>query len=249
MNRRELVIAVAVSLALGAGVIIALGGSSIFTLGRATEVPPGVATYAAEPLKESTAPSPTPMSTSSPTRVPPAPTSTSIPTEVPPTPTPTLIPLDVGSEKGEDLEDVLLLYDSTRASNFDTNLCRIAEYYGLLCKRIALDATDLTDELLRDAQGDYFKLVGIGADTLLQSQPPHRRQNRPPHRRRSRPQHRSQRCRLRSQPRSRRRRDARCNGDVYSSFRCTHAYDGNCQASPGKPSLRALLPTTMAPAV
>jgi hypothetical protein len=84
-----------------------------------------------------------------------------------PPPTPTVIPLKVGSERGDDLEDVLLLYDSTRISNFDINFCKIAEYYGLLCKWIPLNDTYLTDELLRDKQGNYFKLVGINAVTLL----------------------------------------------------------------------------------
>jgi hypothetical protein len=156
MNRRELVIAAVLSLVLGVGITVALNGFSIFTPGRSAEsVDGGAVTYTAEPLKEPTAPSPTPVSTSS-------------PTEAPPTATPTLIPLDVGSEKGEDLEDVLLLYDSTRVSDFDVNFCKVAEYYGLLCKKVALDATDLADELLRDEQGDYFRLVGVGADTLLQ---------------------------------------------------------------------------------
>jgi hypothetical protein len=83
-------------------------------------------------------------------------------------PTPTLIPLKVGSERGEDFEDVLLLYDSTHINNFDINFCNMVEYYGLVCKRIAIDNTYLTEDLLRDRQGNYFKLVGISAETLLQ---------------------------------------------------------------------------------
>ena len=167
MKRHELVIALVVGLMLGTAVTVALNGPSIFTLGRSAEsVDGGAVTHTAEPLKESAVPPPT----SSPTSPPPTSTSTSSPTETPPTATPTLMPLAVGSEKEEeDLEDVLLLYDATSVSDFDTNFCKIAEYYGLLCKKIALDARDLTDELLREPQGDYFKLVGIGADTLLQS--------------------------------------------------------------------------------
>lgn len=111
MNRREMAIAAALGLVLGAGAIIALGGAGIFTPRWPTQA------------------------------------------------------------SGEDLEDVLLIYDTTRASNFDVNFCKIVEYYGLLCRRIALNATVLTDELLRDPRGDYFRLIGIGADTLLQSPP------------------------------------------------------------------------------
>ena len=75
-------------------------------------------------------------------------------------------------KKGEDLESVLLLYDSTRVSNFDINFCKIAEYYGLKCKKIALDTGALTEDLLRDSQGNFFKLIGISADTLLADQAP-----------------------------------------------------------------------------
>jgi hypothetical protein len=77
----------------------------------------------------------------------------------------------VGSAKQEDLDDVLLLYDSAHPSDFDINFCKIAEFYGLLCKRVALDTTELADDVLRDAQGDYFKLIGVSASTLLQSPP------------------------------------------------------------------------------
>lgn len=149
MKRPEFVFAMVLGFVLGAGVTI------IFTLERSTNpVGTGVAVYTAVATEEVHGTLVTPMSTSS-------------PTEVPPTATPTLIPLEVGSEKGEDLEDVLLLYDSTRVTNFDINFCKVAEYYGLLCQKVALDTTGLTDELLQDAQGNYFKLVGISADTLL----------------------------------------------------------------------------------
>lgn len=197
MKRHELMIVVVLSLVLGVGVTVALGGSQVFTLWRSTEaIGVGVTAYPAEPLDTTPVlDTPTPTNTptltatstptATPTPVPPTatptptytptytltptntPTPTATTTPVPPTATPTLIPLEVGSEKGEDLEDVLLLYDSNRVSNFDINLCKIAEYYGLLCRKVALNATDLTDELLRDTQGNYFKLVGISADTLL----------------------------------------------------------------------------------
>ena len=80
-----------------------------------------------------------------------------------------LIPLEVGSPQGEDLTDVLLLYDSSNESVFDSLFCQIAEYYGLLCRKAALDTVEVTAELLQDEQSSYFKLVGISADTLLRS--------------------------------------------------------------------------------
>jgi hypothetical protein len=82
--------------------------------------------------------------------------------------TPTQIPLRIGGERGEDVADVLLLYDSASISSFDMNFCMIAEYYGLLCKKVDVRATYLTDEILRDTRGNYFKLIGVAAETILQ---------------------------------------------------------------------------------
>lgn len=162
MKRSELLVTFALSLVLGIGVLIGLNGSSLFTLSQSI-IEEAVAT----------SPSATPTSRSIPTRVSPTTTSLSrsISTRVSPTATPTLVPLQVGTKKGEDLESVLLLYDSTRVSTFDINFCKIAEYYGLKCKKIALDTSALTEDLLRDSQGNFFKLVGISAGTLLADQP------------------------------------------------------------------------------
>jgi hypothetical protein len=79
----------------------------------------------------------------------------------------TITPTPVDVERGKDIEDVLLLYDSNQLGSFDINFCKIAEYYGLLCKMLALDSTEITDRLLRDQEGNYFKLIGISATTLL----------------------------------------------------------------------------------
>jgi hypothetical protein len=84
-------------------------------------------------------------------------------------PTPTLVPVIAGKPKGADIEDVLLLYSSSHPSNFDINFCKLAEFYGLLSKRVDLDGTELTDGLLRDAQGGYYKLIGVSASTLQRS--------------------------------------------------------------------------------
>jgi PKD repeat protein len=70
---------------------------------------------------------------------------------------------------GTDITDVLLLYDASRTTHFDTNFCRVAEFYGLLCERLNLRAAPLTASLLRDANDVPFKLIGIDAATLLAS--------------------------------------------------------------------------------
>jgi len=89
---------------------------------------------------------------------------------------PTAVPsthtvIQEAEEPGEDLDDVLLLFDSSQPTSFDTNLCRLAEYYGLGCAQLDLGNTQVVDELLRDKNGEYFKLVGISAATLLGSPP------------------------------------------------------------------------------
>ena len=72
----------------------------------------------------------------------------------------------VAGEKGEDLNDVLLLYDSAHEQNFDINFCQLASYHGVGCKRLDLRKTPLTDDLLKDTRGHYFRLIGISAQTL-----------------------------------------------------------------------------------
>ncbi len=94
--------------------------------------------------------------------------STQEPEAISPTAVSVLLNLEMATEKGEDLEDVLLLYDSTHLSNFAANFCKIADFYGLICAQLALDQSQLTDDLLRDADGRYFKLIGIDASVLLQ---------------------------------------------------------------------------------
>lgn len=154
-----MLISLVLSLVLGAGLTMILCGRSVLTLGARGEVGgTRTAVDTVEPVKGYATASPAPL-------------NANIGEQALPGATPTAVALDAGEEKGEDLEDVLLLYDSTHVTSFDINFCKIAEYYGLLCRRIALDAMDLTDGLLRDARGDYFKLVGISADALLDSSP------------------------------------------------------------------------------
>ena len=124
----------------------------------------------------SSTPEPTVASTLTPVPTHPAtttaPTFTLIPTTPAPTATLTPPPAQVGSPKGTDVEDVLLLYDRSRPDNFDVNFCSAAQFYGLLCRRVALDSTKLSSETLRDGQGQPYKLVGISARTLLRPDSP-----------------------------------------------------------------------------
>jgi hypothetical protein len=176
MKWREVIVGAVLGLALGTGLTLVLNGFSIPSLGRSVGADGVSATgHTAESLNtpsghDAAIPDAT-SSTLTPTSrlVESAPTPVSMfsPSATSPTATPSLIPLIVGAPKGENLEDVLLLYDSASIGSFDVNFCKVAEYHGLVCRKIALDTTDLTQELLQDTQGSYFKLVGISATTLL----------------------------------------------------------------------------------
>lgn len=83
----------------------------------------------------------------------------------------TPVPLEAGAERGEDLYDVLLLYDSAHVRDFDVNFCKVAEYYGLLCRMFDVGTWELWDGTLRDERGEYFELIGVAADILLGSEP------------------------------------------------------------------------------
>ena len=111
------------------------------------------------------------MRSPSDTQIPKSDQPTSVPTEAPETSdlSPTQIPISEGAERGEDIEDVLLLYSGSNKTKFDENFCRIAEYYGLLCKKINLDLVVLTEDVFKDDQGKYFKLIGIQAENLILS--------------------------------------------------------------------------------
>lgn len=169
MKLSQLVLAVVLALVMGAGVLLALGGTESLNIGQSRKVIVGT------PPTPSPSISATPVSTqirdNGLVEASPIMPSALAPSQPPATPTPTLIPVEVGTRKGEESESVLLLYDSSHPTNFDFNFCKIAEYYGLLCKRVALDTSALTDGLLRDKEGNYFKLTGISADTLLKEPP------------------------------------------------------------------------------
>ena len=96
---------------------------------------------------------------------------TSVPTEAPEASdlSPIQIPISEGAVSGEDIEDVLLLYSGSAWTIFDQNFCKIANFYGLLCKQVDLHLVPLTDDVFKDNQGEYFKLIAIQAEHLLLS--------------------------------------------------------------------------------
>ncbi len=71
--------------------------------------------------------------------------------------------IELGEEKATDIQDVLLLYDSANSTSFAINFCKIAEFYGLQCKKVDLRSNLLSDSLLYDSSGSYFRLVGVDA--------------------------------------------------------------------------------------
>lgn len=158
MRSRELIITIIIAIILAVSLISVLGGFSAIQFEHYLDLLNTVTpTNPDQPGDQTAVPTGTVNDT------------TSLPVELINTPhaaTTQFIP-EVGGERETDLADVLLLFNSNHISNFDINFCKIAEYYGLLCKIIALNDTSLTDTLLRDEQGNYFKLLGISANTLL----------------------------------------------------------------------------------
>ena len=76
--------------------------------------------------------------------------------------------IELGEKKATDVQDVLLLYDSANSTSFAINFCKIAEFYGLLCKKVDLRSNLLSNSLLYDPSGSYFRLVGVDAPAILQ---------------------------------------------------------------------------------
>jgi hypothetical protein len=149
MRKQELIVGLVVALISGLAIVVVLSGGNL-SLHR--------------PIEGMQAEIPVIPSPVSPTR-------TALPVSMS-TVIPSPLPLVADSKKREDLDDVVLLYDPTRHSAFDINFCTIAKYYGLLCKKVPLNAGDITDETLRDPHGDYYRLVGISATNLLRTHPP-----------------------------------------------------------------------------
>ncbi len=87
----------------------------------------------------------------------------------PSTKTPTLSPEIVmeANPRRENKENVLLLTVSNPLSNFAPNFLKLAQFYGLGCKQLALDKVPLTEGLLRKEDGQYYRLIVLDASELL----------------------------------------------------------------------------------
>ncbi len=66
----------------------------------------------------------------------------------------------------DDLSDTLLLYDATDEQAADNNFRKISEYYGLKWAEVDLSSTALTEALLRDESGQYYRTIGVDVATL-----------------------------------------------------------------------------------
>ena len=149
MRRLELIASIIVSFVLGLGIVFILSGGRLSVGKSVMAIQTGVP-IVLSPAK--------PISTAN--------------RDLTPTFLPSPSPIVNGSKKGPDLDDLLLLYNSSaRHTAFDINFCKITEYYGLLCKMVPLEFGDITDETLRDPQGNYYKLVAINARDLLRVPP------------------------------------------------------------------------------
>ena len=91
-------------------------------------------------------------------------TAYTIPHSVPPAPVaePTSTPVP----DGVDLQDALLLFDSTQPQVSDNGFRRIVDYYGLTLATLDLAKTPLTDERLHNDAGAYYRIVFISANNL-----------------------------------------------------------------------------------
>jgi hypothetical protein len=175
MHGRQLVVALLMGLALGAAVTLVLMGPGVFRARPMSDAALATASQAAK-LATPTARVASDTAVAGATRTRSATstrTATSSPTvtSIPPTATATLVPLATGAARGKDLQDAVLLYDSAHSVNSDVNFCALVQYYGLECKKIALDKGDLTEQALKDVDGKYLKLIGIAGDTLLSKSP------------------------------------------------------------------------------
>lgn len=139
MKKYEFFASLMFSLLVGSGFLLTLLGNTLFNKNTETHV-------------DVTIPAPLLISTQIP-----AVTQTS---------TPEVQFIGEAHEKSADIEDVLLLYDAKHPVSFDMNFCKIAEYYGLLCKTIPIDEMEVTDTVLRDAKNAYYKLIGLDESNL-----------------------------------------------------------------------------------
>jgi hypothetical protein len=76
------------------------------------------------------------------------------------------VAVEIVGPPGDDLDDVLLLMDSTNQTNFDVNLAHVAEFYGVKLRAVDVTAGPLTDDMFFDGSGAPLKLIGVTASTL-----------------------------------------------------------------------------------
>lgn len=71
----------------------------------------------------------------------------------------------------QDLNDCALLYDSANLHDSDINFQKICRFYGLRCREIDLQSIELSDSLLRDANGQALAGIAVNMQTLEQTEP------------------------------------------------------------------------------
>jgi hypothetical protein len=86
-------------------------------------------------------------------------------------PTPTPVIFTQADPRSENDENVLLLTVSYPVTNFDETFTKLTDYYGMQCRRIALDKVPLTAKLLHKVNGNYYRLIVIDAAGLLRKPP------------------------------------------------------------------------------
>jgi hypothetical protein len=69
--------------------------------------------------------------------------------------------IQVSARVGKDMPDVLLIYNSQVPSTFDFNFCELAEFYGALCETIDLNHANISPDMLKDENGQFYKLIGM----------------------------------------------------------------------------------------
>lgn len=150
MNKSQVVVAIVVALMLGIGVSLLAGGFDA-TAGRASQNGLLASANTSEALAQERTVEPTDST---------APTEPPRPTAVPAT------EIVSGPPADADLEDVILLSNSSNATNFDALFCNVAAFYGLGCRQFDLQGGDLTAANLQDAAGQGLRLIAMSGSNL-----------------------------------------------------------------------------------
>jgi hypothetical protein len=81
------------------------------------------------------------------------------------------VTVQLADPPGDDLDDLLLIMDSTDKANFDINLEHIAEFYGLKLREADVSAGPLTADMFFDSNDAPLKLIGVTASALAKLTP------------------------------------------------------------------------------